>query len=104
MMHEKFNALSRVHVKAACNTLDGMIDVMQVDQKHRSRNEELLYIDILDRSSTEINGEFFHSQLLIDVLIRMKSNEQNQEELIELLKQEYKSNESELKMINEFAN
>ncbi|CAF3562162.1 unnamed protein product [Rotaria socialis] len=90
-------------VKAVCNKLDELIDVIRVDQKHRSRNEESLGIDILDRSSTELNGDFLHSQLLIDVLIRMKPSEQDQNELIELLKTEYKGNEAELRRVHEFA-
>ncbi|CAM2698125.1 unnamed protein product [Rotaria socialis] len=89
-------------VKAVCNKLNELIDVIRSDQKQRSRNEEVLSIDILDRSSTELDGEFLHSQLLIDVLIRMKLNEQDQSELIELLKNEYKGNDSELKLVKEF--
>ncbi|CAF4226264.1 unnamed protein product [Rotaria magnacalcarata] len=93
--------ISLLWVKAVCNKLDELIDVIRVDQKHRSRNEESLGIDILDRSSTELNGDFLHSKLLIDVLIRMKSNEQDQNEFIELLKTEYKGNEAELSYYGE---
>ncbi|CAF4684438.1 unnamed protein product [Rotaria socialis] len=59
-------------------------------------------MDILDRSSTELNGEFLHSQLLIDVLIRMKPSQQDKNELLALLKKEYKTNEADLKLVNEF--
>ncbi|CAF1393080.1 unnamed protein product [Rotaria magnacalcarata] len=91
-------------VKAVCNKLVELIDAIQVDQKHQSRNEQPLSIDILDRSSTELNGEFLHSQLLIDVIIGMKPNKQDQNELIGLLMKEYQGNESELKIVTEFQN
>ncbi|CAF3388694.1 unnamed protein product [Rotaria socialis] len=91
-------------VKAVCNKLVELIDAIQVDQKHQSQNEQSLSMDILDRSSTELNGEFLHSQLLIDVLIGMKPNKQDQNELIELLMKEYQGNESELKIVKEFQN
>ena len=71
--------------------MDELIDIIRVDQKQRGRNEEGLAMDILDRTSTELNGEFLHSQLLIDVLIRMKPNKQDKNELLELLEKEYKN-------------
>ncbi|CAF2118753.1 unnamed protein product [Rotaria magnacalcarata] len=89
-------------VKAVCTKLDELIDVIRVDQKRRGRNEEPIAMDILDRSSTELNGDFLHSQLLIDVLIKMKPNEQDQKELIELSEKEYEGNEVELKLVKEF--
>ncbi|CAF1620535.1 unnamed protein product [Rotaria magnacalcarata] len=42
-------------------------------------------------------------RLLVDALIRMKPNEQDQKELIELLRKEYEGNEYELKLVNEFG-
>ncbi|CAF2118388.1 unnamed protein product [Rotaria magnacalcarata] len=89
-------------VKAVCTRLDELIDIIRVDQKNRGRNEEALAMDILDRSSTELNGDFLHSQLLIDVLIRMKASQQDKNELLALLKKEYKSNDGELKLVNDF--
>ncbi|CAF2119483.1 unnamed protein product [Rotaria magnacalcarata] len=89
-------------VKAVCTKLDELIDIIRVDQKNRGRNEEALAMDILDRSSTELNGDFLHSQLLIDVLIRMKPSQHDKNELLALLKKEYKSNDGELKLVNDF--
>ncbi|CAF4053229.1 unnamed protein product [Rotaria sp. Silwood2] len=77
-------------VKAVCNDLKELINIIRMDQKCRVRLEEPLGINVLDRSSTALNGEFLHSQLLIDVLIRMKPNEQDKTELIEMCKIEYK--------------
>ncbi|CAF3981779.1 unnamed protein product, partial [Rotaria magnacalcarata] len=49
-------------VKAVCTKLDELIDIIRVDQKNRGRNEEALAINILDRSSTELND--IYEQLL----------------------------------------
>ncbi|CAM4949303.1 unnamed protein product [Rotaria socialis] len=43
-------------VKAVCTKLDELIDIIRVDQKNRGRNEEGSAMNILDRSSTELNG------------------------------------------------
>ncbi|CAF2028864.1 unnamed protein product [Rotaria magnacalcarata] len=82
--------------------LDELIDIIRADQNNLGRNEDAPAMDILDRSSTELNGEFLHSKLLIDVLIRMKPNQQDTNELLEFLKNEYRDNEVELKLVNEF--
>ena len=86
-----YMSVNLLQVKAVCTKLDELIDIIRVDQKNRGRNEEALAMDILDRSSTELNGEFLHSQLLIDVLIRMKPSQQDKNELLTLLKKEYKT-------------
>ncbi|CAF3321461.1 unnamed protein product [Rotaria socialis] len=50
-------------VKAVCTKLDELIDIIRVDQKNRGRNEEALAMDILDRSSTELND--IYEQLVV---------------------------------------
>ncbi|CAF3333543.1 unnamed protein product [Rotaria socialis] len=89
-------------VKAVCTKLDELLEVIRFDQRHRGRHEETIAMDILDRSATELNGNFLHDGLLIDVLIRMKPNEQDQKELIELSGKEYEGNKVELKLTKEF--
>jgi tetratricopeptide (TPR) repeat protein len=56
------------------------------------------------KSITEINGQVVFYQLLIDCLLRMKSNENDKTELISLLNNEYKGNNLELAYIREFEN
>ena len=73
-----------------------------MDQKSRAKIEEPLSLNILERSSTGLNGEFLHSQLLINVLLRMKPNEKDKQDLVALCKNEYKKNEDEIKLVNEF--
>ncbi|CAF2942188.1 unnamed protein product [Rotaria sp. Silwood2] len=55
-----------------------------------------------DQSTTELNGKFIHSEVSIDVLLRMKSNPTDKNEFIDLCKEEYKDNEEELAIIEEF--
>jgi tetratricopeptide (TPR) repeat protein len=56
----------------------------------------------MDKSTNELNGEFLHSQLLIDCLLRMKSNQSDKNELIILCKKIYENNPNELNLIKEF--
>ncbi|CAF2198596.1 unnamed protein product [Rotaria magnacalcarata] len=46
-------------VKAVCTKLDELIDIIRVDQKNRGRNQEALAMDILNRSSTELNVRIY---------------------------------------------
>ena len=55
-----------------------------------------------EQSSTGLNGQFLHAQLLIDVLLRMKPNETDRQELIALLKKTYKGNDAQLLYVFEF--
>ncbi|CAF4547023.1 unnamed protein product, partial [Rotaria sp. Silwood2] len=89
-------------VKAVCNNLDELIKIIRTDQKSRVRVEEPIAMKIFDRSSTEMNGDFLHFQLLIDVLLKMKPNEQDKRELYELCKKQYKDNEGEWQLVKEF--
>ena len=49
-----------------------------------------------------MNGNFLHSQLLIDTLLRMKSNSTDKNELITICRQEYENNPNELTILDEF--
>ena len=64
--------------------------------------DESLSINIFNsnegQSTSDLNGEFIHSQLLIECLIRMISNSNDKNELIEFCKQQYKENDKELKI------
>ena len=77
--------------------LDDLIARLQLDQKGRVKVEEPLSINIFtvsgnpagQASTTGINGQFLHNQLLMDVLLRMKPNEKDKREFASLCKQEY---------------
>lgn len=90
-----------------------LITNIQSDQKKQNNNksEESLAFSIFcttnatrtrQQSTTELNGQFLHSQLLIDCLIRMKSTSNDVNELISLCKEEYSGNKSELEIVHEF--
>ena len=49
-----------------------------------------------------MNGNFVHSLLLIDVLIRMKSIESDKQQLTQLYEKEYQTNNAELIFVREF--
>lgn len=55
-----------------------------------------------DRSTTELNGQFVHSQLLLDCLIRMKSLPSDKNELILRIQKEYQGNAHGLTILREF--
>ena len=99
-----------IKVKNVIVRLDDLIHVIKTDQKGRIKHEEPLSLNIFngsnytDQSTTGLNGNFVHSLLLIDVLIRMKSIENDKQDLIQLCKNEYQNNNAELTLIHEFEN
>ena len=88
--------------------LDDLIDQIKQDQKNRMKIEGPLLINIFtvsdnpEQSTTGLNGHFVHSLLLIDVLIRMKSIETDQRQLIKLCKSQYEKNDQQLALVDEF--
>ncbi|CAF3741635.1 unnamed protein product [Rotaria sp. Silwood1] len=95
-------------VKAVTIQLDDLICRIKADQKKRGKEEDPIVINIItvsqnpDQSTTGMNGSFVHSLLLIDVLLRMKSSEKDKQELIELCKNVYKGNKTQLDILHEF--
>ncbi|CAF0991673.1 unnamed protein product [Adineta steineri] len=63
-----------------------------------------MFIGINDggTSTTSINGQFVFSQLLIDCLLRLTSNEMDKNELIDYYEKAYEGNHAELDKLNEF--
>ena len=55
-----------------------------------------------EQSTTDLNGQFVHSLLLIDVLLRMESGKTDKQELIALCRKEYKGNRTQLDILREF--
>jgi tetratricopeptide (TPR) repeat protein len=68
------------------------------------KEEEPLSMNMLTtgKSTTEINGQFVFSQLLIDCLLRLKSNDSDRDELISYCENEYEGNRFELSNLHEF--
>ncbi|CAF1243350.1 unnamed protein product, partial [Rotaria sordida] len=88
--------------------LDDLISQIKQDKKTRTKVEEPLSFNVysihenIDQSTTELNGHFVHSLLLIDVLLRMKTIQQDKEQFISLCNNQYEGNLAQLAMIHEF--
>jgi hypothetical protein len=91
--------------------LDDLVHQIQTDQTQRQRHkiDEALSISVFNsnadgegQSSTGLNGQFIHSQLLIDCLIRMESLPNEKQELITFCKQEYQKNSAYVEIVKEF--
>jgi tetratricopeptide (TPR) repeat protein len=91
--------------------LDKLIKKILSDQTQRKKNkiDEAFSISVFStsaasegQSTSGINGQFIHSQLLIDCLIRMQSNSSDKAELISLCKKLYERNSEELGIVEEF--
>jgi len=98
-----------IKIKSVIVELKDLIHVIKQDQQTRVKIEEPLSINIFktgtnkaDQLTTGLNGNFVHSLLLIDVLIRMKSIESDKQQLIQLCKKEYRTNNMELILVREF--
>lgn len=77
--------------------------ISQVAEDHtrqRKQVEEPLSINML--STTEVNGQFVFSQVLLDYLLQMKSDQRDRDELISRCRTEYVGNRCELTRIDEF--
>jgi tetratricopeptide (TPR) repeat protein len=85
-----------------------LVNQIQSDQTKRikKKTDETLSINIFNtdrgQSTTGLNGQFIHSQLLIDCLLRMKESTIEKNDLISLCKEQYKGNPHELSIINDF--
>ncbi|CAF3200840.1 unnamed protein product [Rotaria socialis] len=87
-----------------------VIQVLSAQEKQttRDRFESQLLINVChtsgtrEKSTTELNGQFVHSQMLIDCLLRIKSNSTDKNEFITYSKKEYAKNDSQLDIIREF--
>jgi tetratricopeptide (TPR) repeat protein len=97
-----------VQIKGVFVQLDELVDQIELDQTRRSRLEadEPFSVNIFatshEQSATRINGQFVQSQLLLDCLLRMKSNPADLNELISRWKKENRDNKRNLAVLREF--
>ncbi|UJR07377.1 hypothetical protein I4U23_011663 [Adineta vaga] len=97
-------------VKSISNDFNVLIEEIKMEHNRRRSNqiEEQLLFNIFNASSTNeqsttgLNGEFVHSQLLLNCLFRIKSNSTDRDELISLSKKQYHDNKNELSVIDDF--
>ncbi len=82
-------------MKSVVTEFDQLIEEIEKDQKIRMKIEEPLSIGVFNvsdnenKSTTDLNGKFVYSQLLVDCIRRIKPNKN---ELISLYKEEYFGN------------
>ena len=89
---------------------DVLFHQIQSDQLKRLKNkiDEPLTINIsqfnnlVEKSTNELNGKFLHSQLLIDCLLRMKTDQTDRHEFVEFCRTIYENNPNELNLIRNF--
>ncbi len=99
-----------LQIKGIITKLDHLLNQIQSDQLKRIENkvDNSLILTIsqlnnfIDKSKNQLNGEFLYSQLLIDCLLRMKSNLTDKNELMNFYRIIYKNNFNELNIIKEF--
>jgi tetratricopeptide (TPR) repeat protein len=91
--------------------LDELIRQIHTDQTQQQHQklDEALPMSVFkssehaeEQSSTGLNGQFIHSQLLIDCLVRMESSSNEKQEFITFCKQHYKDNPADLEVVEEF--
>ncbi|CAF3804426.1 unnamed protein product [Rotaria sordida] len=90
-------------VHAVITELDELVSRITADHKIQKVVEEPLSINIFNgQSIAGINGKFVFSQVLIDCLLRLESDEKDKTELIKRCKKTYDGNNIELRNIREF--
>ncbi len=84
--------------------LSDLLRLIQLNLKQPVEVDESVPMNIFidDQSTTGLNGQYVHFLMLINMLLRMKSNENDKRELLELCKQEYRGNEGHQWLITEF--
>ncbi|CAF3087174.1 unnamed protein product [Rotaria socialis] len=90
--------------------IDNLIERIKSDEKKRTRASESLVFNIFqtdsssphEMTSTEIKGEFLHSQLLLDSLLTMKVSNNELSLAIAHCRTEYENSPSDLSKIDEF--
>ncbi|CAF4287003.1 unnamed protein product, partial [Adineta steineri] len=101
-------ALKFSKVKSVVIDLDELVSQITTDHKIQKKIEEPLSISIFTtnvnagKSTTGVNGQFVFSQILVDCLLQLKSTEIDKNELINLCKNEYEGNYTELNNLHEF--
>ncbi len=82
--------------------LDDLMAQARAEASKRVDIEEPLSISIAETSSTGIDGNFLHSQMLIDILVGMDPSLSQKEELLEFCRTVYKDDPLELNRLQEF--
>jgi tetratricopeptide (TPR) repeat protein len=90
-------------VKGLFTQKQELVTRIQSDRERRKKGDEPILFTVQGQSTSELNGEFVHSQIFIDVLLRIKPNQSDKDEFIARCNKTYKGNESELANVKEFS-
>lgn len=107
MLFTKQNcSLSRLRkIRGVFNNADELTSKIRYDHRIRKQMKEPLVFDIFasdGESTTQINGKFVFFQVIIDCLLRLKSNESEKNELIDMCRNAYQGKKTELDILEEF--
>ncbi|CAF1195107.1 unnamed protein product [Adineta steineri] len=95
-------------IKGIHAEMDELVSQIYEDHKNSRKIEEPVWMNMFTtisdagKSTTGINGQFAFSQLLLDCLLRLQSNENDRNELISYCEKEYEGNQNELNHLHEF--
>ena len=93
-------------IKGVVVDFPDLLHRIRIDHIDSHQPDQLLTIYIHrrnpDKSTNDLNGDYLHSQLLVNCLLKMKSNSNDRNEFIENCKSQQKENSSELSLIDEF--
>ena len=96
---------SYAKVKKVVTNLDELVAIITRDHYIEKKIEEPLSINMFStggKSTVGLNGKFVFSQVLIDCLLRLPSVDEDKNELIKKLKEQYHDNQIELDSIKDF--
>lgn len=97
-------------MKAVTDDIDVLVNRIRCDHlcTLRFQCDEPLPVNIFNsksgqgQSTSSLNSKFIHSELSMDVLLRMKCDLHDRKELLEICKKEYRLDQNEMKIIDEF--
>ncbi|CAF1403772.1 unnamed protein product [Adineta steineri] len=91
-------------VKAVVVDLDKLVNRIKADHRIQKNVEESWSLNFFTagKSLGGVNGKFVYLQVLIDCLLRLKSTQTDEKELMQICKDAYKGNSFELDNISEF--
>jgi tetratricopeptide (TPR) repeat protein len=92
-----------VQVKGLFTQKLELVSQIQSDRERRKKGDEPILFTVQGQSTSELNGEFVHSQIFIDVLLRIKPTQADRDEFISRCSKTYKENDSELAILKEFS-
>ncbi len=90
-------------MKGLFTQIDQLVARIEADRERRKKGDEPILFTVQGQSTSELNGEFVHSQIFLDVLLRLQQTQADKEELITRSKKTYEGNKKELAIVEQFS-